>query len=119
MSLASAMSTSLFMLVALRFLTGLGLGGAMPNSVTLTSEYCPESHRLFLVTTMFCGFTLGSALGGLASAAIVADYGWRAVLIVGGALPIVLLPVLLALLPESLRFLVLQNRPKSQIVAAL
>jgi MFS transporter, AAHS family, 4-hydroxybenzoate transporter len=45
MSLASSMSTSLLMLVALRFLTGLGLGGAMPNSVTLTSEYCPEHHR--------------------------------------------------------------------------
>src|SRR5207244_13002848 len=63
-SLASAYSSSLWELVALRFLTGLGLGGAMPNSVTLTSEFCPDKRRSFLVTTMFCGFTVGSALGG-------------------------------------------------------
>ena len=100
MSLASSMSTSLVMLVALRFLTGLGLGGAMPNSVTLTSEYCPEHHRLFLVTTMFCGFTLGSALGGLVSAQMVGAYGWRSVLVLGGVLPIALLPLILVKLPE-------------------
>ena len=62
-------------IVVLRFLTGVGLGGAMPSSITLTSEYCPESHRLFLVTTMFCGFTIGSALGGIASAHMVDAYG--------------------------------------------
>ena len=110
MSLASAMSTSLFMLVALRFLTGLGLGGAMPNSVTLTSEYCPEHHRLFMATTMFCGFTLGSALGGLVSAQMVGAYGWRSVLVLGGVLPIALLPLILVKLPESARFLVLENK---------
>src|SRR6202048_1014436 len=84
--LASAYSNSLEMLIALRFLTGLGLGGAMPNSVTLSSEYAPEKHRSVLVTTMFCGFTLGSALGGVAAAHIVAGFGWRAVLVFGGAL---------------------------------
>src|SRR5207245_2034097 len=78
-SLMSTYSTSLWVLVMLRCFTGLGLGGAMPNSVTLTSEYCPEKHRLFLVTTMFCGFTVGSALGGLASAHMVEAYGWRSV----------------------------------------
>ena len=119
MSLASAMSTSLFMLVALRFLTGLGLGGAMPNSVTLTSEYCPEHHRLFMVTTMFCGFTVGSALGGLVSAQMVGAYGWRSVLVLGGVLPIALLPLILAKLPESARFLVLENKSVEKIAKAL
>src|SRR5208337_3379270 len=119
MSLASSMSTSLVMLVALRFLTGLGLGGAMPNSVTLTSEYCPEHHRLFLVTTMFCGFTLGSALGGLVSAQMVGAYGWRSVLVLGGVLPIALLPLILVKLPESARFLVLENKSVERIAKAL
>lgn len=103
--LASAYSTSVDMLIVLRFLTGLGLGGAMPNSVTLSSEYSPEKHRSVLVTTMFCGFTLGSALGGVAAAHIVADFGWRAVLVIGGVLPLALLPVLWLLLPESVRYL--------------
>ena len=117
--LASAYSTSLDMLVALRFLTGLGLGGAMPNSVTLSSEYSPEKHRSALVTTMFCGFTLGSALGGVLAAHIVADFGWRAVLVVGGVLPILLVPVLARVLPESVRYLVVSGARLDQVKRVL
>ncbi|MGG2035127.1 MFS transporter [Pseudomonas aeruginosa] len=70
-SLASAYAGSVETLALLRFLTGLGLGGAMPNAITLTSEYCPRRHRALMVTAMFCGFTLGSALGGLLAARMV------------------------------------------------
>lgn len=118
-SLASAWSTSITQLVALRFLTGLGLGGAMPNSVTLTSEYCPASRRSFLVTLMFCGFTIGSALGGLTSAQLVEGYGWRSVLVLGGILPLALLPLLLWLLPESVRYLVMQGKRLDRVAATL
>ncbi|SAL48466.1 MFS transporter [Caballeronia humi] len=114
-SLASAYSNSVEMLVVLRFLTGLGLGGAMPNSVTLSSEYAPEKHRSVLVTTMFCGFTLGSALGGVAAAHVVADFGWRAVLVIGGVLPLLLVPVLAWCLPESARFLVMKGKKPEQV----
>src|SRR5689334_19611639 len=100
-SLLSAFSPNLTMLIVLRFMTGVGLGGAMPSAVTLTSEYCPEGRRSFLVTLMFCGFTLGSALGGVVASQVVADYGWRSVLVIGGVLPILLAPVLWRLLPES------------------
>ena len=106
-SLASVWSPDLWTLVALRFLTGLGLGGAMPNAITLTSEYCPEKRRSFLVTTMFCGFTVGSALGGLASAWLIGAFGWRSVLMVGGLAPLALSVALVALLPESVRYLVM------------
>ncbi len=117
--LASAYSSSLDMLVVLRFLTGLGLGGAMPNAVTLSSEYSPEKHRSVLVTTMFCGFTLGSALGGVVAAHIVADFGWRAVLMVGGVMPLVLLPVLAMALPESVRYLVVNGVKLDQVTRVL
>jgi len=118
-SLATAYSSSLDTLVVLRFLTGLGLGGAMPNSVTLSSEYSPERHRSALVTTMFCGFTLGSALGGVAAAHIVADLGWRAVLVVGGVLPLLLVPVLALVLPESVRYLVVNGLELDQVKRVL
>ncbi|CAH2600715.1 3-hydroxybenzoate transporter MhbT [Rhodovastum atsumiense] len=118
-SLVSAYAPSLATLLVLRFITGLGLGGAMPNSVTLTSEYCPERHRLFLVTTMFCGFTIGSALGGLVSAHLVEEYGWRSVLLIGGVLPLLLLPLLAWKLPESARFLVIAQRGNKRITAVL
>ena len=118
-SLVSAYSPNLTVLVLLRFLTGLGLGGAMPNAITLTSEYCPESRRSFLVTLMFCGFTIGSALGGVVASQIVADYGWRSVLVVGGVLPLLLAPVLWWALPESVRYLVMKGGDPQKIVAAL
>ena len=118
-SLASAYSPSLEVLVLLRFLTGLGLGGAMPNSVTLTSEYCPEARRSVLVTTMFCGFTLGSALGGLAAAHIVAAFGWRSVLFLGGVMPLLLLPLLWLALPESVRYLVMKGKRSDDVTRAL
>lgn len=118
-SLASAWSPDLWTLVALRFLTGLGLGGAMPNAITLTSEYCPEKRRSFLVTTMFCGFTVGSALGGLASAWLIDAFGWRSVLVVGGVLPLALCVALVAMLPESVRYLVMAGGRDERIAAVL
>ncbi|HCF0375118.1 MFS transporter, partial [Pseudomonas aeruginosa] len=85
-SLASAYAGSVETLALLRFFTGLGLGGAMPNAITLTSEYCPRRHRALMVTAMFCGFTLGSALGGLLAARMVPALGWESVLLLGGGL---------------------------------
>lgn len=120
-SAASASAGGLTELIAWRFVTGLGLGlgGAMPNAITLTSEYCPARRRSLLVTTMFCGFTIGSALGGLAAAALIEHHGWRAVLVVGGAAPLLLLPVLAWRLPESVRYLVNRHAPSARIAAML
>ncbi|GJD47746.1 3-hydroxybenzoate transporter MhbT [Methylobacterium crusticola] len=118
-SLASAWSTSIEMLTVLRFVTGLGLGGAMPSAITLTSEYCPENRRSFLTMAMFCGFTVGSALGGFAAAHLIADHGWGAVLVLGGVLPLLLVPLLVVGLPESVRFLVLKRAPAERIAGLL
>lgn len=74
LSLISAFSPDLQTLVILRFLTGLGLGGAMPNTITMTSEYLPARRRGALVTLMFCGFTLGSAMGGDCQRAVGAGH---------------------------------------------
>ncbi|WP_149576931.1 MFS transporter [Xanthobacter oligotrophicus] len=115
-SLGAAFSHSITELTWWRFVTGLGLGAAMPSAITLTSEYCPERKRSFLVTIMFCGFTLGSAMGGLLAAQLVAEHGWRSVLVVGGAVPLVVAVLLWALLPESIRFLVLKD-PRSAAAA--
>ncbi len=105
-SVLSAFAPSVGALVALRFLTGLGLGGAMPNAIALTSEYCPERRRSFLTTVMFCGFTLGSGFGGIVAAQLMPDFGWRSVLLFGGVVPLLLLPVMGFALPESVRYLV-------------
>ncbi|WP_022980180.1 aromatic acid/H+ symport family MFS transporter [Ideonella sp. B508-1] len=108
MTLAAAWADSVAGLTLARFLTGLGLGGAMPTAVTLMSEFCPQRRRSVLVTTMFCGFTLGSALGGIVSAHLVPVHGWRSVLALGGVLPLLLVPAMALWMPESARFLLLR-----------
>jgi AAHS family 4-hydroxybenzoate transporter-like MFS transporter len=120
-SLAASLSGNLWTLIALRFLTGVGLGGAMPTSITLASEYCPAPRRASLVTLMFCGFTIGSALAGLIAAQVLRleRYGWRPLLVGGGVAPLLLAPVLWRMLPESVRYLVIKGGRGPQIAAVL
>src|SRR6478672_1706215 len=94
-------------LLAIRFLTGLGLGGAMPNAIAMTSEFNPRRRRATMVMIMFCGFSVGAALGGLLAAALIPQFGWRSVFVVGGVAPLLLAPILAVKLPESVRFLAL------------
>lgn len=102
----SAFVSNLFQLELLRFITGLGLGAAMPNAVTLMSEYSPKQKRSMIVNTMFCGFPLGAALGGFIAAYLIPHYGWRSTLIFGGIIPLLLSLLMIFYLPESVRFLV-------------
>ncbi len=57
----------------------------MPNAVTLMSEYCPDARRATLTNAMFCGFPLGAAFGGFLAAWMIPQFGWRSVLVLGGA----------------------------------
>lgn len=104
-SLACAFAPSLSMLIALRFITGAGLGGAMPNAITLSSEFSPARNRAWMVTLMFCGFTLGLALGGGIASVLIPSFGWKGVFVFGGAFPLFLAPVVWFGLPESLSFM--------------
>ena len=118
-SLLSGFVNDMTQLIILRFATGLGLGGAMPNAITLASEFCPKRKRATLVTIMFCGFTVGSAAGGFVAKELIPALGWRSVLVAGGIAPLLLIPVLVALLPESVRFLSLKNAADSRIKSTL
>jgi MFS transporter, AAHS family, 4-hydroxybenzoate transporter len=117
--LASAFSGGLNQLVAWRFVTGLGLGAAMPNAVTMMNEYCPEARRATLTNAMFCGFPLGAALGGFLAAWMIPHLGWRSVLLLGGIAPLILAILILFLLPESVRYMVAKNYPAERIREAL
>lgn len=114
-SIACGYADSVSTLVILRFLTGLGLGGAMPAALTLSSEFAPERNRALLVTLMFCGFTLGLAFGGGIAALLIPRFGWQGVFFFGGAVPLVLAPLIWLLLPESLRFMA--GKPKYEAEA--
>src|ERR1039458_446412 len=99
-SLGSSLSTDLTMLTVFRFVTGLGLGAAMPNAVTLMNEFCPDGRRATMTNAMFCGFPLGAALGGFLAAWMIPLWGWRSVLSLGGATTLVLVGPLFFLLPH-------------------
>ena len=92
-------------LLAVRFLTGLGLGGALPGVISLTGEYAPLRRRAATVALMFCGFPLGAVIGGLASSVLIPKFGWASVFVVGGIVPVILLPIIALAVPESVRFL--------------
>jgi len=103
-TLATVWVGSLNELLAVRFLTGLGLGSALPNAIGLASEYAPRPRRATVVTFVGSGISLGAIGSGIAAAQLIAPYGWRAVFVVGGALPLALAAALWLGLPESLRF---------------
>ena len=95
---------SLNTLLVLRFFTGLGLGSALPNAIGLASEYAPQKRRAMIVMFVGSGISLGSIGAGMAAAQLITPYGWRAVFVVGGILPLLLAVVLARALPESIRF---------------
>jgi AAHS family 4-hydroxybenzoate transporter-like MFS transporter len=118
-SLVSAQAQTITTLTILRFLTGLGLGAAMPNTVTLMSEFAPARLRSITVNVMYCGFSCGLIAGGAASAWMIPHFGWQSVLVLGGVAPLVLAVLLIALLPESVQFLVVRRARPERVARIL
>jgi len=118
-TLATAQATSLHQLVMFRFLTGLGLGGALPNVVALAAEYAPHRLRHSLVTIISCGMPLGALVGGLLSSVMLPAWGWQSVFYVGGILPLLVALVLIRGLPESILFLGVKRTAPHKIAAIL
>lgn len=118
-SLISASAGSLNELIAWRFVTGLGLGGAMPLAVTMANEFAPTKRRALLTSAMFTGFPLGAAWGGFLSAWMIPQWGWRSVLQLGGVLPMCLAVIMLVFLPESVRYMVTRGFSAARIRAVL
>ncbi|MGC4028328.1 MAG: aromatic acid/H+ symport family MFS transporter [Steroidobacteraceae bacterium] len=102
LTLATALVRDVDALLLLRFATGIFLGGAMPNAIALVSEYAPTKMRALMVTIAVCGFSIGGAAGGVVATTMIGAFGWQAVFVVGGAVPLLILPLLILYLPESL-----------------
>jgi AAHS family 4-hydroxybenzoate transporter-like MFS transporter len=106
-TLASAGVRDVNQLMILRLVTGLGLGAAAPSAVALTGEYSPKRLRATFVLIIYCGFSLGFVVAGLAAGAMLVRYGWRSLFLAGAVAPLLLLlPALWLALPESLAFLI-------------
>lgn len=116
-SLAVIGTHDLEQVIALRLITGIGLGGLMPNTIALNSELAPKRLRATLITLMFVGITLGSSAPGLVAYAWMPHYGWRVLFLVGGMVPLAVAVCLIFALPESVKFLALRGGRARQLLA--
>ncbi|MCD9122748.1 MFS transporter [Cupriavidus sp. UGS-1] len=92
-----------------RFLAGLGIGGVMPNVVAQMTEYSPRKIRGTMVTLMFSGYSVGGMLAAVVGKGLIESYGWQSVFIAAG-LPVLLIPMVMKSLPESMPFLIRAGR---------
>jgi AAHS family 4-hydroxybenzoate transporter-like MFS transporter len=113
-SLACVYATSINQLILWRFVTGIGIGGIMPATVALSSDYVPERLRASIIMVVFTGNPLGGFLGGQVIALLLPHFGWPVIFVIGGALPLALIPVMWFWLPESPRFLLARGRMTTQ-----
>jgi MFS transporter, AAHS family, 4-hydroxybenzoate transporter len=118
-TICTALAPSFAVLLVFRFLAGLGLGGAMPSFISLTSEYSPRTLRAVIVALLWAGFPLGGFVGGLLASWIIPAFGWQSVFWVGGVLPLFVCAALVAALPESIGYLVASGAPAQQIGSLL
>ncbi len=107
-TLGTMAARSVAAFTALRFVTGVGLGGIIPNVTALVAELAPRPIRGRLLVIVNLGVAFGIALPGLITAAFVPRFGWRILLLVGGLLPLAVGVAAAYLVPESLKYLVAQ-----------
>ncbi len=95
-----------------RFFAGLGLGGIIPVAAALTVEYSPKSRKSFNYGLMYSGYSIGILAAALCSKMLLAEHGWRVVVLLG-ALPLLVVPAFVVLLPESVEFLALRGKKEA------
>ena len=112
--LMTAYVNSLYMLIAVRFASGLGAGAMLASVATLAAEYSPEKYRALSVTAVTAGYPLGAVMTGFVATAIIPDFGWRGVFVFGGSVTLLLAVTAFMLIPESLQFLC-RKQPKGAL----
>jgi AAHS family 4-hydroxybenzoate transporter-like MFS transporter len=92
-------------LLAVRFMTGLGLGTLLPTALAVTSEFSPVRYRATVVMLMSLGFVSGAGVGGALASWVIPVFGWQAVFLLAGGASLLGALALLLLMPESIQFL--------------
>jgi len=107
----SSEAQSIVQLIAWRFVTGLGIGAAMPATSALVAEFSPSRSRSAMLASMYCGFLFGAAAAGFVTSVAIGVVGWRGMLLLSGALPLFVVILLVWQVPESPLYLVANNKP--------
>ncbi len=112
---ATARADTFESLLVVRFLAGVGLGGAAPCFIALASEYAPSSHRAMVTGLIWTAFPLGVILGAMLNAYLLAHATWPVIFVIGAGLSAVVCVAVMLWLPESVRFLVLKKPHSAEI----
>ncbi len=110
MSVLTAFASDYSLLLLIRFLTGLGMGGALPMMITLASEAVSEQYKGTAVSVMYSGIPFGGMLTSFVAMALAGDSEWRHIFYIGGLAPIFLIPLLMKMLPESNAYINKSNK---------
>lgn len=109
LSLACVFAPSFGVLVGLRFLQGIGIGGEVPVAASYLNELCPARFRGRMIYLLQAMFGMGTLVTAAVSVLFIPRFGWQVMFVIGG-LPIVLALFLNRLVPESPRWLVSAGR---------
>lgn len=111
--------SSVEQLALIRFITGIFLGGIMPNAMAYSSEIVPSKYRILTMMVISCGYTIGAMMGGAISAVLTPLGGWHAIFYFGGVVPLVIFFIMLFKLPESLRFMGTSSKYNEKVTQSL
>lgn len=111
---ASAFTNSVPELAAARVVTGLGIGGALASLTTITAEYSSYKRQGFAISMVQSGYPVGATIGGTIAAFLIVAYGWRSVYVFGAVCTLLMIPLVLRYLPESLEFLI-ERKPRNAL----
>jgi MFS transporter, AAHS family, 4-hydroxybenzoate transporter len=116
---ATSWANSVEMLTFFRVISGIGIGGMLASTATLTAENAPSKTKDFWVSFVMAGYPIGAVLSGLAAASIIPQYGWQMMFKIAGITSVITFPIVYFFLQESAEFLDKSERKKSPAVSAL
>ena len=105
----TAMASSPTEFAIYRFIAGIGIGGLVPATAALTTEYSPMKYRSLMFVIMYSGFAFGGVGASISGMLFMDTLGWRSLFWLG-VIPILLVPIIIMILPESLQYLKVKNR---------
>ncbi|MCX2754231.1 MULTISPECIES: MFS transporter [unclassified Gordonia (in: high G+C Gram-positive bacteria)] len=110
----SAVSTGFTFLLVVRVLTGLAIGTLQACLNVMVAEYASAKHRSTAISFYTAGQPIGGTVGGIIAGVLLAQFDWRAVFVFGAVATFVVALLAIAVLPESLDYLV-SRRPKDAL----
>ncbi|SDD88292.1 MFS transporter [Rhodococcus tukisamuensis] len=118
-TLLCAVAPNPFVFGLLRFIAGIGLGGALPTALALVNEFSKKQGGGSASTLLMTGYHVGAVATAALALVMIEPFGWHSMFVIGAAPAIVLIPLMIRYLPESPSFLLSKGRhDEAEAIAA-